>query len=105
MKIELKLQNVRQKFTNKNAKEFSKLIDVPYTTYIDYEKGKTSPPFKVVVKICEFLNVSPNDLCEIDGSLIPQNIQVVSKLLYGLNETQLNKINGFILGLKESSNI
>ncbi len=45
------------------AKEFSKLLDLPYTTYAGYENNQERKPrFENLVKMADILNVSLDDL-------------------------------------------
>ena len=41
-----------------NMKELSKLLDIPYTTYVGYEKGQREPSSDVLIKIADFYNTT-----------------------------------------------
>ncbi len=41
-----------------NMKELSKLLDIPYTTYVGYEKEQREPGSDVLIKIADFYNTT-----------------------------------------------
>lgn len=45
-----------------NRKQVSSGIDVPYTTYTDWVKGKTYPKIEGIQKLAEFFHVEVSDL-------------------------------------------
>lgn len=48
------------------AKEFAKIIDLPYTTYISYENQGREPKYDVLIKIAAALHVSIDELLGYD---------------------------------------
>lgn len=44
------------------VKEFSKILGVPYSTYMGYERGRREPNFTAVDKIAKALGISPGTL-------------------------------------------
>lgn len=41
-----------------NMKELSRLLSIPYTTYVGYEKGQREPSSDVLIKIADFYNTT-----------------------------------------------
>lgn len=41
-----------------NMKEAARLLGMPYTTYVNYEKGLREPTSEVLIQIADFYNVS-----------------------------------------------
>jgi len=64
MSFQEKLRYYREKAGYKSAKEFARLLGVPYTTYVAYENKDREPRYKTLCKIAQLLNVTPNDLLE-----------------------------------------
>lgn len=44
------------------AKEFAKMLGIPYATYVSYENRGREPKYKLLCQIAELLNITPNDL-------------------------------------------
>lgn len=55
------LRKYREK-TGKQAKEFAKEIDVLYSTYANYEQGRSEPKIDTLIKIADCLNISIDTL-------------------------------------------
>ena len=49
---ELRLEN------NKTMKQAAKELEMPYTTYVNYEKGLREPNSEVLIKIAKYFSVS-----------------------------------------------
>lgn len=62
--ISEKLKEYREKAGYNTVKAFTKELDIPYTTYLDYEKGLKEPSSKNIVKIADKLGVSLDELLE-----------------------------------------
>ena len=56
------LKKYRFKAGFKSAKQFSKILNVPYTTYMGYENKNSWPPEKTLLKIAAALGVDVNTL-------------------------------------------
>lgn len=41
-----------------NMKEAARLLGIPYTTYVNYEKGLREPTSEMLIQIADFYNVS-----------------------------------------------
>lgn len=61
MKFPENLKKYRMKEGFKKA-EFSRILDIPYTTYNNYESGTGEPKLELLVKISKLLNVSTDCL-------------------------------------------
>lgn len=55
------LRKYREK-TGKQAKEFAKEIDVLYSTYANYEQGRSEPKIDTLIRIADRLNISIDKL-------------------------------------------
>lgn len=55
------LKKLREK-TGKQSKEFSKEVGIQYTTYANYEQGRSEPKLDNLIKIATCLKVSIDDL-------------------------------------------
>ena len=62
--ISEKLKEYRKKAGYNTVKAFTKELDIPYTTYLDYEKGLKEPSSKNIVKIADKLGISLDELLE-----------------------------------------
>lgn len=64
MSFATNLRKYREQAGFKSAKEFADFINLPYTTYINYEKENNSrePRFNIVSKIADALNISTDQL-------------------------------------------
>ncbi len=62
----LKLKEYRDErgFTQQ---EVADLINLNRTTYTKYETGVSEPSYEIFLKICEVLEVKPNDLLAVEG--------------------------------------
>ena len=56
------LKYYREKAGYKQAKDFYKLLGVPYSTYIGYESKGREPKYSTLCKIADLLNVSTDEL-------------------------------------------
>lgn len=45
-----------------SARSFSKVLNIPYTTYLAYEKTDREPKYDLLIKIANILNVSVDEL-------------------------------------------
>lgn len=41
-----------------NMKEAARLLDMPYTTYVNYEKGKREPTSEVLIQLADFFETT-----------------------------------------------
>lgn len=41
-----------------NMREAARLLDMPYTTYVNYEKGLREPTSEVLIQLADFFNTS-----------------------------------------------
>lgn len=55
---------------NLNMKEVAKALDIPYTTYVNYEKGAREPNSEMLVKIANFFEVSIDYLLKRNSSAL-----------------------------------
>lgn len=57
-----RLRYYREKAGYNTVKAFTKELDIPYTTYLDYEKGLKEPSSKNIVKIADKLGITTDEL-------------------------------------------
>lgn len=79
-----------------NMKETAKLLSIPYTTYVNYEKGQREPTSEVLILLADFFDTSVDYLvgrtmsrvrttpavCESaqpSFSLVPEEIDLIKK--------------------------
>lgn len=62
MNFHKNLRYYRERAGYKQAKDFYKLLDVPYSTYIGYESKGREPKYQTLCKIADLLNVSTDEL-------------------------------------------
>lgn len=85
------------------AKEFARVLEVPYPTYVSYESNNREPKYDVLCKISYLLNVSidqllGNDFISNTKNITSQNLKVERELsleickcikrILGTNETK-----------------
>lgn len=46
----------------KSKLEFSKMLGIPYTTYVRYEENLEGAPFGIVARICEVLGLKIEEI-------------------------------------------
>lgn len=56
------LKKARIKAGYSTAKDFAKELNIPYTTYMAYEKKGNEARYDVLIKIAKKLHTSPNEL-------------------------------------------
>lgn len=62
MSFQENLKYYREKAGYKQAKDFAKVLDIPYSTYIGYEVRNREPKYQTLCKIADLLNVSTDEL-------------------------------------------
>lgn len=85
------------------AKEFAKVLEVPYPTYVSYESNNREPKYDVLCKISYLLSISidqllGNDFISNTKNITSQNLKVERELsleickcikrILGTNETK-----------------
>lgn len=87
------------------AKEFAKVLEVPYPTYVSYESNNREPKYDVLCKISCSLNVSidqllGNDFISNTKNITSQNLKVEREL-----SLEICKCIKRILGTSETKEI
>ena len=54
-----------------SAQKFAEKMGLDPHAYRKYERGETEPNFETLVRLCEDLGITPNDLLP-DGAMAPQ---------------------------------
>ena len=65
------LRKARLRAGFRSAQGFAEKIGLEPHTYRKYERGDTHPNFEVLIRICENLSVTPNDLLPAGNNEIP----------------------------------
>lgn len=77
-----------------DMKEAAKRIGMPYTTYVNYEKGAREPKLEVLIQIAKFFGVSVDYLIGNTADPKPKNVLPTNALPY--TETHFAPILGVI---------
>ncbi len=90
---------------NKTQTEISQILNIPQTTYSNYENNKAEPNIEMLCKIADYYNVSLDYLCEHKtkyqqdiGYLNEEQLQLV-EIIKSLNETNLIRVISYASGL------
>ena len=57
-----RLRYYREKAGYKKQTDLAKAINIPYTTYLNYEKAGREPKYKTLVKIADKLGITTDEL-------------------------------------------
>ena len=90
---------------NKTQTEISKNLNIPQTTYSNYENGISEPNIKKLIEIADYYKVSLDYLCEHktpyqqDLGYLDENDKAIIELCKQLNEINKIKAISYISGL------
>ena len=73
MSFQENLRHYREKAGYKQAKDFARILNISYTTYIAYENQGREPKFNVLCKIADLLNVSTDELLGRENNILGMN--------------------------------
>lgn len=62
----LKLEEFREA-AKLSQREVARMLDIAHSYYWKWEKGKSFPNAKQIMKLCDIFNCTPNDLFGIKG--------------------------------------
>lgn len=91
----------------------AKMLDIPYTTYVNYEKGARDPNPDMLVKLANFYNCSIDYMIGNDVQYRDEATEIADKItrnpelrsvfrqLSGATSTQIQKIGEIIETLKK----
>ena len=91
----------------------AKMLDIPYTTYVNYEKGARDPNSDMLVKLANFYNCSIDYMIGNDVRYRDEATEIADKItrnpelrsvfrqLSGATSTQIQKIGEIIETLKK----
>lgn len=57
-----------------NMRETAKLLGIPYTTYVNYEKGLREPTSEMLIQLADFFGVTTDYLLGREGGSIIQQV-------------------------------
>lgn len=85
------LRYYREKIGYKQAKDFAKVLGIPYPTYVGYESQGREPKYETLCKIADELQVSTDDLLGRTTNIIGNKddyilLKRLDKLLYIANK-------------------
>lgn len=93
MNFQDNLKKYREKAGYSSAKDFAKLLGVPYTTYMGYENKGSEPKYDLLIKIAEILGVTTDELLGYKPDAYKQAKRILERALFKVEE----KGDGFIL--------
>lgn len=73
MSFQENLKYFREKAGYKQAKDFAKVLDIPYPTYVGYESQGREPKYQTLCKIADLLNVSTDELLGRENNILGSN--------------------------------
>lgn len=73
------------------GKELGVLLDLKFTPLTNWKNGKNKPTLEQFIKICEILEITPNDLLEIENNNINEIYQLLDPTDKLLVDTIFNK--------------
>ena len=82
MKFSENLKKYRERMGFKSAKEFAKVLDIEYSTYMGYENRRREPKYEVLIKIADILNVSLDELLGRDYGELEKTISFFEHIGY-----------------------
>ena len=78
--------------SHRNMRETARLLGIPYTTYINYEKGLREPNSEMLVALANFYNVSVDYLiCRSDSTSAPKNEENIFDRYDNISPIKLKK--------------
>lgn len=91
MSFQENLRYYREKIGYKQAKDFAKVLGIPYPTYVGYESQGREPKYETLCKIADELQVSTDDLLGRTTNIIGNKddyilLKRLDKLLYIANK-------------------
>ena len=97
-----KLYKIRKSkgFTQAEVAEKAELSD---RTYADIERGSTNMRIETLLKICEALGITPNDILTKDNNIVITEAEIVNRIKNCSNnekETALKLLNIYVESLK-----
>lgn len=63
-------------------KDVAKLLDIPVSTYSNYENGNREPNSEIIEKISKILNTTPEELIELDNKSLKNNKEMIKNSKY-----------------------
>lgn len=87
------LRNAREG-SNISQKQMADMLGIPVTTYRNYENTLREPSYEILVKICEILSLSADELLGIENKDL-KLIKLFSKIKH-MNENKLQMLNLFV---------
>ncbi len=67
-----------------SVRELAQKLEVPYQTYKRWEDGKVLPSLYNFFKICEFFNVSPEEILMFGEKGVPEHFEALKKIEFFL---------------------
>lgn len=91
MSFQENLKYYREKAGYKQAKDFAKVLDIPYSTYIGYEVRNREPKYQTLCKIADLLNVSTDELLGRENNILGMNEdERLKKVINNLLDSRFN---------------
>ena len=74
-----------RKINGYSARSFSKKLDIPYTTYLAYEKTEREPKYTLLIQIANVLNISTDEL--LGRTVVNKTEQLKNKIISALKHS------------------
>lgn len=99
LSVNERIKDLRIDHMKMKQKEFSQELNIPQTTYADYEQDGTYVPVEVIIKIAKFCQVSTDYIVGLSDTMNPINIDINSLHLNdkAIKTLQENNFNSIIL--------
>lgn len=66
------LKRAREAAGYQSAQQFAHVLGKEPHAYRKYERGQSQPDLETLVRICELLNITPNDLLPAAAEIVPR---------------------------------
>ena len=101
----MKIKELRTKM-QLSQYEVAKKLDIPQTTFYNYETERNDPSIKTLIKMADFFNVSIDELVgreadTINLKYLNENEAYLIKKILKMNDLELAKTRAYVTGLTE----
>ena len=101
----MKIKELRTKM-KLSQYEVAKKLDIPQTTFYNYETERNDPSIKTLIKMADFFNVSIDELIgreadTINLKYLNENEAYLIRKILKMNDMELVKTRAYVTGLTE----
>lgn len=99
----MKMKELRLKM-NLSQSEISKKLEIPQTTYFNYESERSDPSIQTLIKMADFFNVSIDELVGRDTDILnlkflDEDQSLIIKAVLRMNKEQLSYTKKFVTSM------